>query len=59
MQLGDGLWATNGGLGPFRLDFDDPVTGSGLLQVRVPFSMRKPSRAKGTMEPSACSMASK
>ncbi len=35
MQLGDGLWATNGGLGPFRLDFDDPVRGEAGALVTV------------------------
>jgi hypothetical protein len=28
MQIGDGLWRTISGLGSFRLDFADPVTGS-------------------------------
>ncbi len=35
MKLGDGLWATNGGLGPFRLDFDDPQTGQAGALVTV------------------------
>lgn len=35
MKLGDGLWATNGGLGPFRLDFDDPVRGEAGALVTV------------------------
>ena len=35
MQLGDGLWATNGGLGPFRLDFDDPEAGQAGALVTV------------------------
>ena len=35
MQLGDGLWRTNGGLGPFRLDFDDPQSGQAGALVTV------------------------
>jgi len=35
LKLGDGLWATNGGLGPFRLDFDDPVRGEAGALVTV------------------------
>jgi len=35
MKLGDGLWATNGGLGPFRLDFDDPRRGEAGALVTV------------------------
>ena len=35
MKLGDGLWATNGGLGPFRLDFDDPQAGQAGALVTV------------------------
>ena len=35
MKLGDGLWATNGGLGPFRLDFDDPQNGQAGALVTV------------------------
>ena len=36
MRLGDGLWATNGGLDAFRLDFDDPRRGEagGLVTVK-------------------------
>ena len=35
MKLGDGLWQTNGGLGPFRLDFDDPQAGQAGALVTV------------------------
>ena len=35
IKLGDGLWATNGGLGPFRLDFDDPQAGQAGALVTV------------------------
>ncbi len=35
LKLGDGLWATNGGLGPFRLDFDDPEAGQAGALVTV------------------------
>jgi hypothetical protein len=35
MQPGDGLWRTNGGLGPFRLDFADPESGQAGAFVTV------------------------
>jgi hypothetical protein len=35
LKLGDGLWQTNGGLGPFRLDFDDPGAGQAGALVTV------------------------
>ena len=35
LKLGDGLWQTNGGLGPFRLDFDDPQAGQAGALVTV------------------------
>ena len=35
MKLGDGLWQTNGGLGPFRLDFDDPQAGQAGALVTI------------------------
>ncbi|HEY5410863.1 MAG TPA: hypothetical protein VIJ94_09060, partial [Caulobacteraceae bacterium] len=35
LKLGDGLWQTNGGLGPFRLDFDDPERGQAGALVTV------------------------
>jgi hypothetical protein len=35
MKLGDGLWQTIGGLGPFRLDFDDPQSGQAGALVTV------------------------
>lgn len=35
LKFGDGLWQTNGGLGPFRLDFDDPQAGQAGALVTV------------------------
>ncbi len=35
LELGDGLWRTNGGLGPFRLDFADVPKGQAGALVTV------------------------
>lgn len=35
LKLGDGLWRTNQGLGPFRLDYADPATGQAGALVTV------------------------
>ena len=35
MKLGDGLWRTIDGLGPYRLDFADPATGEAGALVTV------------------------
>lgn len=35
IKLGDGLWRTNQGLGPFRLDYADPSTGQAGALVTV------------------------